>query len=100
MEASGRDATKKGAALHKKSRAHGTKPNACIKSGRDATKKGAALHKKSRAHGTKPNACIKPHLAYAKNLSSAKPPPIEGLYVVFATKKPAASRCFRHLSEL
>ena len=56
--------------------------------------------KKSRAHGTKPSACIKPHLAYAKNLSSAKSPLIAGLYVVFATQKPAASRCFRHLIEL
>ena len=63
-------------------------------------RKESAFHKKNCEPNTNQNAYVKPHLAYAKNLSSAKPPPIAGLYVVFATQKPAASRCFRHLSEL
>ena len=41
-----------------------------------------------------------PPCARKKRFSSAESPLIAGLYIVFATQKPAASRCFRHLIEL
>ena len=70
-------------------------------SGCDATKGRDPHSTKKRAPNTNQNAYIKPHIACKKkDLSSAESPLIAGLYVVFATQKPVASRCFRHLIEL
>ena len=59
------------------------------------------LQKKPRTeHKSKCLRQAPPCVRKKKNLSLAKSPLIAGLYVVFATQKSAASRCFRHLIEL
>ena len=63
-------------------------------------RKEAAFYKKN-AHRTQIKMLASnPTLCAQKNLSSEESPLIAGLYVASTMQKPAANRCFRHLSEL